>query len=266
MQTLNYHRNIGNGWINYSGTVKELHIYGQSAAKFLSNVVKHKMENVHRLSRKGVGKEISRNGRNFYKISYICKLEFTNMARRHEKEYRIWKNLKSRCYSPSLSDKNYQKRKIQVCDRWINSYENFLTDMGKCPENHSLDRINNNGDYSPENCRWADHKTQASNRGSFNILYTYKGETKVLKEWARTLGIKYTTLYNRLFRDNLAFEEAISFSKDLLEYKGERKSAIEWSQITGIPVSNIYDRKSKGWEIERIFTTPVKKSSVKIKI
>lgn len=259
MQTLSYHSNIDNGWINYPGIVKELHIYGQSAAKLLSSVVKHKMKNVHRLSRKGVENLFSRNGRNFYYYCYICKYKFTSMARRHQKEYRIWKNMKSRCYSPCLAHKNYQQNSINVCERWKDSYEHFLEDMGLCPEGHSIDRIDNLGDYSPENCRWASASTQTKNRGSFNLLYTYNGETKVLKDWARYFGIKYTTLYLRITRSNLSFEDAISFSNDnLLEYNGESKTAVEWSVIYNIPVMNIYDRKHKGWSVERILTTPVK--------
>jgi hypothetical protein len=259
MQTLSYHRNIGNGWLNYPGTVKELHIYGQSAAKLLSSVVKHKMKNVHRLSREGVGKEIFRNGRNFYYACYICELRFTNMARRHQREYRIWKNMKARCYAPANSNLNYQLNNITVCDRWKDSYENFLADMGPCPKGYSIDRIDNSGNYCPENCRWADTATQAKNRGSFNMLYTYNKETKVLKDWARYFKIKYTTLYLRITRDQMSFEEAINFSDPrLIEYNGEIKTATEWSKIYNIPVMNIYDRKNKGWTIERIFNTPVK--------
>jgi hypothetical protein len=260
MQTLNYHSNIDNGWTNYPGIVKEVHIYGQSAAKLPYR------KNVHRLSRKGVENLFSRNGRNFYFICYICKQQFTNMAKRHQKEYRIWKNMKSRCYSPSLIQKNYQKNSINVCERWKNSYENFLEDMGICPKGHSIDRIDNLGDYSPENCKWADASTQTKNRGSFNLLYTYNNETKVLKDWSRHFKINYTTLYSRIFRYGQTFEQAIDleFNKEeTMEYKGIKYTIEELSTTFNIRKQLIYDRRSRNWTTEKIVEHPTRKSKNK---
>jgi hypothetical protein len=196
MQTLSYHRNIDNGSTNYRGIVKELHIYGQSAAKLLSSVVKHKMKNVHRLSREGVGKEISRNGRNFYLISYICKQQFTNMARRHQREYRIWKNMKARCYAPVNSNLNYQLNNITVCDRWL-LFENFIEDMYELYEYHienfgegrkycQLDRIDNNKGYSPDNCRFVTSFENQSNR-ECTMKVTIDGVEIALIEFLRKL-------------------------------------------------------------------------------
>lgn len=127
------------------------------------------------------------------------------------KEYMTWKAMKARCYAPcNINMGKYQSLNIQVCNRWINSFDNFMDDLGIAPDKHySLDRIDPNGDYSPENCRWATWKTQSSNRGTFNKVFTYNGDTKILKDWARELNIKYSTLYSRLYRDNLSFEEAI---------------------------------------------------------
>lgn len=182
------------------------------------------------------------------------------------REYRQWKAMKSRCYSPSNKDLSYQQNNIQVCERWKNSYENFYEDMGDCPKGYSLDRIDNNNDYTPENCRWASQKEQCSNRGSFNLLYTFKGETKILKDWAKHFDIKYTTLYTRIFRSGMSFEKAIqnkNYNIRKLTFKDQTFSLKEWSEKTGISYTVITDRLSRGWSIERIFTQPVRKSPTK---
>jgi hypothetical protein len=82
------------------------------------------------------------------------------------KEYTAWADLKARCTNPKNSSfKNYGGRGITVCKRWLNSYENFLKDMGRAPSpEYSIDRVNNNGNYTPNNCRWATAKTQANNK------------------------------------------------------------------------------------------------------
>lgn len=80
-------------------------------------------------------------------------------------EYRAWNLMKRRCLNKNTKEySNYGGRGIKICDRWINCFSNFLEDMGKKPKGHSLDRINPNGDYSPENCRWADWWDQERNR------------------------------------------------------------------------------------------------------
>jgi hypothetical protein len=79
--------------------------------------------------------------------------------------YIIWKGMKARVSNPNnTSASNYLERGITCCDSWLNSFEAFLGDMGECPDGLTLDRINNDGNYEPSNCRWADYKTQANNR------------------------------------------------------------------------------------------------------
>ena len=79
--------------------------------------------------------------------------------------YRSWSGMIQRCTNPKNPSYNCTVRGITVCDRWLNSFAAFLEDMGECPDNeHSIDRINNDGNYEPSNCRWADKWTQARNR------------------------------------------------------------------------------------------------------
>lgn len=171
------------------------------------------------------------------------------------KEYRAWKAMKARCYSKcNINHGKYHENNIQVCDRWKNSFENFLQDMGNAPENHSLDRIDNLGNYEPDNCKWSTSKQQCINRGDFNLLYTYNGETKTLSEWSEFYNLDYNNLHKRLFRSNMSFEEAIVYNNlKLILYKGELKTAQEWSKLLNIPLHIIYDRKSRGWTSERMF-------------
>jgi hypothetical protein len=81
-------------------------------------------------------------------------------------EYNIWNSMKQRCNNPNMSNyKYYGGRGIKVCDRWINSYNNFLEDMGMKPgPEYSIDRINNDGDYEPSNCKWSTASEQIKNR------------------------------------------------------------------------------------------------------
>jgi len=181
------------------------------------------------------------------------------------KEYRAWKAMKARCYSEcNKNHGKYHENNIQVCNRWKYSFENFLNDMGYCPEGYSLDRINNNGNYEPSNCRWTDDLKQSNNRGEFNLIYTYKGESKTLKEWSKILNIKYTTLYMRITRQNLSFNEAINVKDEdkLTEYNGQKRSIKDWCIILNLPYKTIINRKHQGWSIKDCFERPIKKVKI----
>ena len=113
-------------------------------------------------------------------------------------EYQSWRAMRERCLNPnSIGYKNYGGRGIKVCERWINNFQNFLDDMGKRPNGLTLDRIDNNGDYTPENCRWTDRKTQVRNRRP-QIVISYNGETLSIRQWSERTGQKHDTIYNRM--------------------------------------------------------------------
>lgn len=113
--------------------------------------------------------------------------------------YRIWTGMKDRCLNPkSPIYKYYGARGIKICSEW-NDFEAFYADMGECPEGWSIDRIDNDGDYCPENCQWSDRTTQANNTRR-NINITFKGLSLTLSQWSSRLGIPYMTLYTRYKR------------------------------------------------------------------
>lgn len=113
--------------------------------------------------------------------------------------YKIWTNIISRCYREhNINYDNYGGRGITVCDSWRNSFEAFYKDMGEPPsDRHSLDRIDNNGNYTPLNCRWADTYQQANNSRKNRIL-SANGVSHTMAEWSRILGISYNTIKSRI--------------------------------------------------------------------
>ncbi len=112
--------------------------------------------------------------------------------------HRAWCRMKSRCGPKSPDFAYYGGRGIKVCKRWSDSFENFFADMGEPPAGMSLDRINNDGDYEPGNCRWATPTQQMRNRRSSRMA-TINGETKCLKEWWESLGtVPYRTAIQRI--------------------------------------------------------------------
>ena len=124
-----------------------------------------------------------------------------------------WDSMKQRCLDPNNKRwDRYGGRGIKVCDAWM-VFDNFLRDMGLPPsKSHQLDRINNDGDYEPGNCRWVDLRQQANNK-STNVHLTYDGMTLTLTEWARRKGFNPQTLWARINTHGWSVERAISEPK-----------------------------------------------------
>ena len=117
------------------------------------------------------------------------------------REYIIWSQMRVRCRSSKHPYwHRYGGRGIAVCERWDQSFSAFLADKGKAPSRlHTLDRIDSNGNYSLENCRWATRREQARNTRA-NRLLTHLGETMSLAEWAERADMPYLRLRDRLRR------------------------------------------------------------------
>lgn len=111
--------------------------------------------------------------------------------------YSVWAGMKDRCLNPrAKSFADYGGRGIKVCERWANNFQAFADDMGVRPKNFSLDRIDNDADYSPENCRWADRKTQQRNQRRA-VYVTIEGARYRAIELAEKSGLKTDTVVER---------------------------------------------------------------------
>ena len=125
--------------------------------------------------------------------------------------YSTWLGMRARCNCPTARRySHYGARGIRVCSRW-DDFQLFAEDMGPKPsKRHTIERIDNAGDYEPRNCRWATHKEQCSNKRNVRLI-TFDGFTGTIPDWCERLGLKYLTLYNRL--QNMPLEKALTKGK-----------------------------------------------------
>lgn len=184
-------------------------------------------------------------------------------------EFNIWSHMLGRCNNPNnKSYVHYGGRGISVCESW-KKFENFYRDMGPRPgAGYSIDRVDVNGDYCPDNCRWATAVTQARNTRKTKYV-TAGGKTLPFIEMAEDHGITRETLKSRVCR-GMSIEDAIakpvvrhsgSTRGRLYEFNSKHHSAAEWSAITGIPYKTLLHRLHAGWDIGKALTTRVKGSS-----
>lgn len=133
-------------------------------------------------------------------------------------EYIAWSNMKQRCSDPNYKEFHlYGGRGIKVCDRWIGSFTNFFEDMGKTPIGSEIDRINNDGHYSPENCRWTTAKVNCRNRRTTRFI-THNGETLSVEDWAEKVGVSGSVIRQRLDRQKWSVEKTLYTPVNLPHY------------------------------------------------
>lgn len=171
--------------------------------------------------------------------------------------YGVWNNMKYRCNSNKGKAYDYYKKKgVKVCEEWMdfnkfyawameNGYDQNA-EKGAC----TLDRIDVNGDYCPENCRWITIQEQQRNKTD-NHYITAGGETKTMAEWAEEKGLAYNTMSNRVYK-GFDSETAVNMPTDTKRHyiviDGEKKTVTEWSKISGISVPAIIGRLNKGMD------------------
>ena len=171
-------------------------------------------------------------------------------------EYTAWVHMITRCDPKNSSTfPRYAGRRVRVCDRWTASFSNFLEDMGVRPSgSHSLDRIDNDGNYEPGNCRWATTAQQARNKSNNRILSAH-GISKCVQDWADDIGVNQGTIMHRI-ATGWTEEDAVSLpagSRGLgrrrsvnLTVNGESLSIQEWADRSGLNRSTIEMRLMKG--------------------
>lgn len=137
------------------------------------------------------------------------------MNKKTKKEYRIWRAMKARCYAPSQTHGYYKAEGITVCDRWRNSFDAFMEDMGPIPDDtYSIERIDPHGRYEPSNCKWILRSEQPKNRRT-SIMFSLGGHTACLKDWVRCFGLNYPTVYSRIKKYGYSIEKALEIPNDL---------------------------------------------------
>lgn len=194
--------------------------------------------------------------------SEISKLVNTTHGGRKDRLYTIWADMRKRCYSKNeKSYKNYGGRGIIVCNEWLgkDGYKNFREwayesgyDKNSKNKKCTLDRIDVNGNYEPNNCRWADMGVQNRNKRD-NVLITYNGVTKVLKDWSKEFGVPVETIRYRLSK-GIDIEHLFDKRNFVsITYNGETKPITEWAKEKEMDYNTILKRYRRGLTPEQIF-------------
>lgn len=178
--------------------------------------------------------------------------------------YYLWRSMKERCCLPSQDNyKRYGGRGIKVCDEWINNFEAFRDWAYRNGYNDSLsiDRIDNNGDYTPNNCRWVTLKEQARNtRG--NHYVEFMGQRKTLVELSEEYNVNYDLLKTRINKLHWSIEKALFTppeKHDLIIYNGISMPLKAWARKQNINPDTLRWRIIRcGWPVEKALTEPVR--------
>jgi hypothetical protein len=189
----------------------------------------------------------------------------TTHGQTYTAEYHAWQQMFVRCYNPKAkSFRDYGARGISVCERWTASFEAFLEDMGPRPSSqHSLERVDNNQGYSPDNCQWSTHKEQGRNRRS-NHMITHAGITQCITDWAISAGMSVQVLKSRL-NQGWSMEEALTTPvrpltptdvPTVITYNGITQSLAQWAKDLHMSYATLYKRLVRGTSFEEAIKNP----------
>lgn len=175
----------------------------------------------------------------------------------------VWNQMHFRCGNPKARQyKDYGGRGIKVCERW-DSLQAFIDDMGPRPTGTSIERIDNDGDYCPENCRWATKIEQMANTRR-TVWITARGKTMTLPQWAKELGVPASRLNSRCRKYGWSDEEVIERSRHHrlrntrhVTFNGRTMHVVAWAREIGVDPHLIYRRLNAGWSPEAALTTPL---------
>tara|TARA_R110002167_G_C12625374_1_gene647120 strand:+ start:561 stop:1136 length:576 start_codon:yes stop_codon:yes gene_type:complete len=152
------------------------------------------------------------NSRNTTSCGCIAK-EKSKIRQSNLPEYHSWQAMKQRCTNPRSKDfKSYGGRGITVCDSWLSSFSDFVNDMGKRPEDMTIERTDNDGPYAPGNCKWATRREQCNNRRSSRVVTAYR-VTLTIAQWARVMEVPRSRIEKRLSKGNYSEHDAIFLPK-----------------------------------------------------
>lgn len=193
---------------------------------------------------------------------------------RHTRLNYIFSAMKKRCYNTTCkSYKDYGGRGITVCEEWLNPERTVITGThahrvtkgfiafkewalnNGYADNLTIDRIDVNKGYSPDNCRWTTPKEQQNNLRN-NVIITYKGKTQTLAQWCEELNIDYQLVHHRLQRNwsvEKAFETEANKGLPLITYKDKTQTVKQWCKELNLKYRTVYDRLSKNWTVEEAF-------------
>jgi hypothetical protein len=169
--------------------------------------------------------------------------------RKRTPEYVAWLSMRQRCSDPKHRNYPlYGGRGIAVCARWQESFNAFLSDMGEKPSpQHSIDRLDNDCGYGPNNCRWATRREQNANRRN-NRLFSVGGVTRTVTDWSRASGVPARTLFNRVgagVAESRILDPKTTHAVHYIEHDGRRFWCGELMKLSGIGWTSMVRRMGK---------------------
>ncbi len=154
-------------------------------------------------------------------MAYSRKIAATKHGKYYDPVYAVWSNMKQRCGNPRHPKyPSYGGRGIAVCDSW-QSFDNFYADMGDPPAGLTLDRVNNDGNYEPGNCRWATALVQSRNQRR-NVFVEYEGRERSINELCEERGMTYQLLYDRMHKLGWSLDRALTEPKKRQQRRAAR--------------------------------------------